>query len=261
MAGFRFAVLLGAALAVSSSSVAHATALDDAVARFRPSLVKDVDEALAGATALRERVAAHDLDGARKAWIAARGGWERAEIFTADFVPDLDDAIDAWPNGATGFHAIEVKLFAAGSIDVLAETDALIANLTEVAAKARAMPLTPDGLYDGVARLAYEVGDSKVDGGESRFSGTSLNDMRYNVEGIETAYGTIFAAALEAHDAKHAVAAKEYIAKLRTLVDVPDIKSADSDALRATSEAFVVTLQDAAPAIGVRKPTMEEKAN
>jgi iron uptake system EfeUOB component EfeO/EfeM len=257
----QVAVLLGGALAVSAGSVAHATALDDAVAQFRPTLVNDVDAALTGAKVLRERVAANDLDGARKAWIAARGGWERAEIFTADFVPDLDDAIDAWPDGKTGFHAIEVKLFAAGSTDVLAETDTLIKNLTEVDAKARDMKLTPDGLYDGVARLAYEVGDSKVDGGESRFSGTSLNDMRYNVEGIETAYGTIFAASLEAHDAKRAADVKQYIAKLRTLVDVPDIKKADGDALRATSEAFVVTLQEAAPAIGVRKPTMEDKAN
>jgi iron uptake system component EfeO len=253
--------LLAAALAVSASGVAGATAMDDAVAKFRPSLVQNIDQALAGAKALQERVAAKDLDGARKAWLSARGGWERAEIFTGDFVPELDDKIDAWPNAETGFHAIEAKLFSANSIDVQAETDALVANLTEVSVKVREMPLDAQGLYNGVAHLAYEVGDSKVDGGESRFSGTSLNDMRYNVDGIEVAYGTLFAATLEAQDAKRATATEDYIKKLRTLVSAPDLKSIDAETLRATSEALVVTLQEAAPGIGLKAPEMEAKAN
>jgi iron uptake system component EfeO len=253
--------LLAAALAVSAGSVAGATALDEAVTKFRPNLVQNIDQALAGAKAMQARVAAKDLDGARKAWISARGGWERAEVFTGDFVPDLDEKIDAWPNAESGFHSIEAKLFSANSIDVQAETDALVANLTEVSVKVRSMPLDAQGLYNGVTHLAYEVGDSKVDGGESRFSGTSLNDMRYNVDGIEVAYGTLFASTLEAQDAKRAAAAEDYIKKLRVLVSAPDLKSVDAESLRATSEALVVTLQEAAPGIGLKKPTMEDKAN
>src|ERR1700755_3331248 len=63
------------------------------------------------------------------------------------------------------------------------------------------MRLTPQGLLDGTARLAYEVGESKADGGESRISGTSLDDMRNNVAGIEFAYRTIFAHARRAASA------------------------------------------------------------
>jgi hypothetical protein len=68
-------------------------------------------------------------------------------------------------------------------------------NLSELSVKARSTPLTPQGLLDGVVRLAYEVGESKVDGGESRVSGTSLDDMRNNVDGIELAWCTIFSPA------------------------------------------------------------------
>ena len=51
-----------------------------------------------------------------------------------------------------------------------------------------------------MAQLAYEVGESKIDGGESRVSGTSLADMRNNVAGIGRAYQAVLAAGLEAAD-------------------------------------------------------------
>ncbi len=74
-----------------------------------------------------------------------------------------------------------------------------------------------------MARLAYEIGESKADGGESSFSGTSLNDMRNNVDGTELAYQTIFAGAIEAGDPKLAVAVREKIAQLKGLVEVSDL--------------------------------------
>ena len=76
-------------------------------------------------------------------------------------------------------------------------TDALVEHLDDLHGKLRDMALTPQGLLDGTVRLAYEVGESKADGGESRISGTSLDDMRNNVAGIEFAYRTIFATALK----------------------------------------------------------------
>jgi iron uptake system component EfeO len=44
--------------------------------------------------------------------------------------------------------------------------------------KIRDTRLTGQGMLEGTAKLAYEIGESKADGGESRFSGTSLDDMR-----------------------------------------------------------------------------------
>jgi iron uptake system EfeUOB component EfeO/EfeM len=56
-------------------------------------MVEQIGQSLAGARLLRERIAAGDLEGAKTAWIEARIGWERAEVFTSGFVPDLDREI------------------------------------------------------------------------------------------------------------------------------------------------------------------------
>ena len=82
------------ALLVSGSHRAQATALDDAVERYRPYLIEGIDQALTGARDLRSKAAAHDVAGARRAWLAARAGWERSEVFTSGFVPELDTQID-----------------------------------------------------------------------------------------------------------------------------------------------------------------------
>ena len=138
------------------------------------------------------------LRGAQKAWIDARVGWERAEVFTSGFVPDLDREIDGWPNALRAFMRSRHVCSAPNGPTSEPETDALILHLADLDVKIHHLTLTPQGLLNGTARLAYEVGESKADGGESAFSGTSLNDMRNNVDGIEHAYETIFAASLEA---------------------------------------------------------------
>ena len=111
-----------------------------------------------------------------------------------------------------------------------------------------------------MARLAYEVGESKANGGESTFSGTSLNDMRNNVDGIELAYRNIFAGAVEAGDPKLAAAIREKIERLKALVDVSELKSLEPEKLRAGSEELIVVLQMAGPKIGLRSPSLEEIA-
>jgi iron uptake system EfeUOB component EfeO/EfeM len=181
-------------------------------------------------------------------------------VFTSGFVPDLDQEIDAWPNALLGFHAIEAKLFGAGRTDLAPETDALILNLQDLDVKVRHLDLLPQRLLNGTARLAYEVGESKAAGGESPFSGTSLNDMQNNVDGIDIAYRTIFAAAVETRAPELATAIPQKIAELKTQVDVSNLKSLDSDKLRARSEELIVLLQQAAPKIGLRAPTLEEIA-
>jgi iron uptake system component EfeO len=227
---------------------------------YRPMMIKDIDQSLAGARSLRARLAAGDVAGAEKAWIDARVGWERSEVFTDAFVPDLDQEIDAWPNAILGFHAIEAKLFGARRTDLQPETDALILHLEDLDVKVHLLNLLPQRLLNGTARLAYEIGESKANGGESRFSGTSLDDMRNNAEGIAAAYRTIFAAAVESHDSKLAIAITQKIDALKTALAVPDLKRLDPDKVRATSEELIVLLQAAAPQIGLRAPTLEEIA-
>jgi iron uptake system component EfeO len=239
------------------SGQAAADSLDEAAERYRPLMIKEIGMALSGVRDLRESISRSDLRAARQAWISARAGWERSEVFTAGFVPELDRQIDAWPDATAGFHAIEAKLFGANRTDVVLETDELIAHLANLQARLHDMPLTPQGLLDGTARLAYEVGESKSDGGESRISGTSLDDMRNNVEGIDVAYRTIFAQALEAADRKLAETIAARIDRLRKLVASNELKQVNVADLRRASEELAVGFQNAAPRIGLVRPTLE----
>jgi iron uptake system EfeUOB component EfeO/EfeM len=242
----------------ASGSAAHADAIDNAVEQYRPYMIDEVGQALAGAKTMQSRIDAKDIDGAKKAWIAARVGWERAEVFTSGFVPDLDEAIDAWPNALAGFHAIEAKLFGANSMAVDEETKTLIYYLTDLDIKIRQMPLNAQGMLNGTARLAYEVGESKADGGESRYSGTSLDDMRNNVSGIQLAYKVMFAAPLEAADPQLAAKTQATIEQMASLLAVTELKSIEPEKVRAATEELVVALQEAAPKIGLRTPTLED---
>ena len=236
---------------------ARAASLDEGIRQYRFRLVADVDSTLTSMQKLRAAAAAGDLAAARQAWIDARVGWERSEVFTTGFVPELDRDIDAWPNGTTGFHAIEARLFGAGRTEVENEVDGLLRSLTELSKTVRDIGLTPQGLLDGIARLAYEVGESKVDGGESRVSGTSLDDMRNNVDGIDIAWRILFASAVEAGDRKLGADVQRRIDAVKALVAVRDLRRIDPDALRAATEELVLKLQDAAPLLELQKPTLE----
>ncbi len=253
-------VALGLAL-VTAASALRAEPMDEAVERYRGVMITDMDRALAGARALRERLAANDIPGAKEAWIDARVGWERSEVFTGAFIPDLDDAIDAWPDATRGFHGVEAKLFGAAGADVGDAMDGLVRDLTAADKQVHDMPLTRQGLLNGLARLAYEIGDSKVDGGESRLSGTSLDDMRNNADGIELAYGTLFASALAAADVKLDAQVRSQVSRLNALLAAKDLRSIDPEELQKASEVLVVTLSAAAPKLGLETPTLEGGPN
>jgi iron uptake system component EfeO len=240
-----------------AADAAAAVTLDAEIERYRSQLVQDVDRTIASVQKLHASVVADDLAAAKQAWIEARVGWERSEVFTSGFVPELDRAIDAWPNGGTGFHAVEAKLFGAGRTDVVAQVDAMLNSLTDMAAAARNIALTPQGLLNGVARLAYEIGESKVDGGESRISGTSIDDMRNNVDGIEFAYNTIFASAIEGRDRDLHATALRKIDDLKTMLAQRDLRQLELERLRVVSEELVLTLQTAASRIGLQRPRLE----
>ena len=242
------------------SSATTAASLDTAAERYRPELAAAVEQCLTGAQTMRARIVAKDLEGARKAWIESRVGWERSEVFTSGFTSELDAAIDAWPNAVNGFHFIEARLFGAHQMDVLAATDALIFHLSDLRMKIRYTPLTGQGMLEGTAKLAYEIGESKADGGESRFSGTSLDDMRNNVDGIDAAYRLVFASELTARDPALAEATSSEIKQLKEQLRPTNLADIDSDQVRATSEDLVLSLQKAASALGLERPSLSDLA-
>src|SRR5262249_22953213 len=154
----------------------------------------------------------------------------------------------------------EATLFGASGADARAETDALIAHLVDLQTQLAHVDLAPQRLLNGVARLAFEIGANKADGGESRLSGTSLNDMQSNADGIALAYRMIFADAVAATDPKLAAAIHAAVERLRAEVKIDDLRHLEADKLRADGEELVALLQMAAPKIGLGKPTLEEGA-
>ena len=235
---------------------ASAAPLDPGVGQFKPFVIKGAAESLASAKAMRDRIAANDLPGAQKAWLGARAGWEQAEVITDEFFPDLDDAIDSWPNGKTGFHAVEARLFGAHKTDALPQADELVKNLTEFDQRLRTTEITPQGLLNGMTKLAYEVGENKADGGESQFAGTSIADMAANLDGIRTAYRLVFAAKVKAKAPALDATAQKDIELLSAVLKAPDLKSIDADALLNDSEDLAASLQAAAPVLGLAKPNL-----
>jgi iron uptake system EfeUOB component EfeO/EfeM len=251
---------LGALCVANQASAVPAASLDSAAERYRPELAAAVEQCLTGAQTMRERIVAKDLEGAKKAWIASRVGWERSEVFTSGFTSELDAAIDAWPSAVTGFHFIEARLFGAHELDVLSATDALIFHLSNLRMMIRDTHLTGQGMLEGTAKLAYEIGESKADGGESRFSGTSLDDMRNNADGIDTAYRLVFASALTARDPALAETTSTKIKQLKDQLRPVSLADIDSDQVRATSEDLVLSLQKAATALGLERPSLSDLA-
>ncbi len=236
---------------------AYAESFAEATERYRALMIADMDRALAGSRELRDCIDGNDIPAAKKAWIGARIGWERLEVFTSAFIPELDDAIDAWPDAVAGFHGIEAKLFGVDPGGFGDVPDTLVTHLTEADEQVRTMPLTPQGLLNGITRLSFEIGDSKVDGGKLRLSGTSLDDMRNNADGIEVAYRALFASPLEAVDPQIAAHIRDGIDKLKMMLKVQDLRKIDPEDLQKTSEALVVAWQAAGPKLGLATPTLE----
>ena len=260
LAALLFSLTFRAGALVAAASAPPTPSLDVAAERYRPQLTSAVEQCLADVKSMRARMLANDLEGAQRAWIAARVGWERAEVFTSGFTSELDAEIDAWPSAVSGFHFIEARLFGARRTDAIAATDALIFHLTDLRLKVRDTRLTGQGMLEGAAKLAYEIGESKADGGESRFSGTSIDDMRNNVDGIDAAYQLVFAAALEARDPALAQALRTKIMALRSQLQAANPAAVDGDQVRHTSEELVLSFQRAAPALHLDRPSLSDLA-
>jgi iron uptake system EfeUOB component EfeO/EfeM len=255
-----FAVLTaGLAVGLMLSTAAHADAFSGGLKSFKAYGVSKIDAALAAAKELKAKVAAKDTAGAQAAWKKARVGWEGAEIFTGEFFSELDEQIDAWPDAKSGFHAIEAPLFSGKLDEIGPQVDQLVANLQEFddKLKAKDFQFTAQGLMNGTAGLAYEVGENKSKGGESQFAGTSLTDIKNNLIGIDAAFDNVFEAPLKAKDAKLAKKLEGKIDGLVAMVKkTADFKHLDQEKLRTGGEELAVDFQAAAEKLGLEKPKL-----
>jgi iron uptake system component EfeO len=246
------------ALTAGAGLAQAADAVTTGAANYKPLAVEKLGDALAGAKAMQAAIKANDAKAAQAAWIKSRSGWETIEPITAEFFGDLDESIDSWPDAKQGYHAIEARLFAGKLAELGAPADKLVADLTEFDKRLRApsFAFKPQGLLNGATKLAYEIGENKSKGGESPYAGTSLNDMRDNLEGVEAVYQVVFGEALKAKDAKLAHDIHEKIEDMEKVLAAKDLKSLDQGALRKGGEELAVMLQSTAGKLGLKKPSL-----
>jgi iron uptake system component EfeO len=243
-----------------AGAVAAADTLAAGAKDYKSFAAEKIGVALAGGKSLQAAIKADDTKAAQSAWIASRQGWEAAEPITGEFFPKLDEAIDAWPDAKQGYHAIEAALFSGKLDEIKAPADKLVADLTAFNTRlsAKNFQFEPQGLLNGATKLAYEVGENKSRGGESPYSGTSLNDIQQNVEGIEAVYKLAFASTLQAKDPKLAARITDKIEDVEKLVNVRDMKSVDQPALKKAGEELAVLLQSTAAKLKLKKPAFGE---
>jgi iron uptake system component EfeO len=227
--------------------------LDEAAAAYKKLATADIDSLVANSDKMLAALQANDIPTARQAWIDARAGYERSEIFTIKF-PALDAAIDSWPNSETGFHGIEAKLFTPGAPLPLAEARTLVDKVHTLQKVFNGEPLYAHGVIVGIGGLAFEMGESKSKGGESAVSGTSLNDIQHNLEGIELAWNTVFAATMQQKNKGVADRVEKEIAEIRQMVSVASLEQIDSPALEAKAEMLAGSVADAAVELGWPAP-------
>ena len=247
-------VLLATLVGLAGLPAAANDTIDAAAAAYKRVAAGDIDQAVDGAERLATLLDRGDVVGARRAWIEARVGWERSETFTATLFAAFDATIDPWPGGRTGFHAIEAQLFADPPGRPVEAAVALAEQLRLFRAALAKADFTGAALIGGVAALAYEVGESKSQGGESRPSGTSLADMRHNVEGLGRAWRGVFAPALAARDARLAERIERDLAGLERQVAVASLAGLDQPLLEKTAERLAGSIADAAVALGYPAP-------
>jgi iron uptake system component EfeO len=230
--------------------------LQASAADFRPYVLDAITRCLTAVKTLRERIDAQDLAGAQQAWLAAREGWEGSEVVTSEFFPQLDRDIDGWPDADKGFHAIEAKLFGAHDVRVSLAAAELVGNLEEFKRRLQRTTLTPQGLMNGATKLVFEIGEDKVQGGESPYSGNSLAEIRENLACVEATYQRVFAPTVRSSDASVAKSFTAHIDQLRSIASVATLQQLDQVTLRDLSESLANDLVTMSHALGLQRPQL-----
>lgn len=225
---------------------------------FQSYALGQIDQATLEADKMVEALKAQRYEEAQAHWRLSRLGWERSETFVGEFFSSFDTKIDSWPEAMQGYHAVEEKLFKGEGQNALALAEDLAANLKDLQKALVKKDLNLQGLLNGMANLAFEIGESKASGGESRISNNSLADMRANNEGLLFAYRQVFAAVLEQKDPKAAAQISHEIAEIMELLEVKDLAALNQRKLVHESEELAESFQAVADPLGLDRPKLED---
>jgi iron uptake system component EfeO len=163
------------------------------MAEYQVFLAIQASALIRKAEALDAAIQAGDLEQARSLYSEARQPYKRIEAVAERFA-DLDNAIDPVADylekreedpGFTGFHRIEYGLFAKNSTEGLAPVSArLLADVTVLRDRLRALKLSPDQMTASAARLISAMAETKIPAGEDHYARTDLADFAANLEGV-----------------------------------------------------------------------------
>jgi iron uptake system component EfeO len=184
-----------AAAVVLLGSAGPTEADDPCGAAVRPYVATLLDRVVLGAEALAKRIEAKDLEGARRAWVEARVGWQRGRPVLSSHFPDASAEIDAGPDAETGFHAIERLLFLEEDLEAAGQpARKLVGDAVALRWRLEASELDAPRLSAGLIAAVAGLGRAQTEDGPSPLAGTFLDDMRNQLQGIETVYALSFAA-------------------------------------------------------------------
>ena len=185
-----------ALLAAAGAMAAPPSPLDlvEPIAKYKIYVTGEVDQLVAHTRDFTAAVKAGDLKKAQALYAPSRVFYERIEPI-AELFSDLDGSIDSRADdhdkkeqdpGFTGFHRIEYGLFDQKSTDGLGPiADKLLADVTDLQGRIKALTTPPDKVVGGAAALIEEVAATKISGEEDRYSHTDLYDFQANVDGAK----------------------------------------------------------------------------
>ena len=223
------------------------------------------------AGALADAIKAGDLPAARAAYLEARSPYKSLETVSYRY-SDLANKLNATSDylaqreadpAFTGFHRLAYGLFAKNSIDGLAPVaDQLVANAEDLKARLREAKFTPADLVSGAARLASQLGSSRLVSGEDAYSKTDLADIDANLDSIGKIVELI-APVIEKSDVEAAHGPQKAVADARSALE--RLKNGDAypafDSVDATTRAALAkTFGVLADAIAKLEPAADVRS-
>jgi iron uptake system component EfeO len=198
-------------------------------------------------------IRANDLPAARQAWIDARGFYGRSLIFTY-MDRDLLIQIDDWPQATDGFHGVEAGLFTPGAPPPLAEAEKLADLLHRLQRIFTPEPLYAHEVLIGMGIMTLALNDNRPLQDQSAISGTSLQDMQHDVQGIEEGWNTVFSSIMGQKNKGLADRVERQISEVKQLLSVPSLADVDQIAFADRTKLLQDSISDVAVDIGWRQP-------
>ena len=172
--------------------------LAEATASYKRYVNSQIEALVPKTQEFVDTVKAGKVEQAKALFPVARTYWERIEPVAESF-GDIDPKVDGREDDErgpgekfTGYHRLEADLWRDGlKPDSAAVADQLLADINDLANRAKNVELTPVQLANGAKELLDEVATGKITGEEDRYSHTDMWDFKANVEGSQAAVAAL----------------------------------------------------------------------